>query len=211
MASITTIRRQLIRRGIRLEAAVTAWNLVEGVVAVASGLVARSVALLGFGVDSFIELVSAIVVLWRLVKESRGQSAAEAQRLEERTRRIAGALLLALAAYLTIESGRRLFGHGAEAEKSLLGIALTGLSLIAMPLLGWAKLRTAAALDSGALRADAFETIACAWLSLTTLVGLLLNATLGWAWADPAAALLIVPLLMREGWEGWRGEACHEE
>jgi divalent metal cation (Fe/Co/Zn/Cd) transporter len=211
VASVYKTRRQLVRRGILLEAAVIAWNLVEGIVAVTAGLVASSVALLGFGIDSFIELASAVVVLRRLVKEARGQSAAEAEILETRARRIAGALLLALAVYITIESGRRLLDYGSEAEKSYIGMALTALSLIAMPLLGLAKLRTAAMLGSRALRADAFETIACAWLSLATLVGLSLNATLGWTWADPIAALLIVPLLAREGREGWRGETCDEQ
>jgi divalent metal cation (Fe/Co/Zn/Cd) transporter len=88
-------------------------------------------------------------------------------------------------------------------------LILTGVSLVVMPILGWAKLKTARALGSGALRADAYETITCAWLSLTTLVGLILNATLGWWWADPLAALVLVPLLVREGLEGWRGDHCH--
>jgi divalent metal cation (Fe/Co/Zn/Cd) transporter len=211
VAGDSITRQRLLRRGILLEAAVIAWNVLEGIVAVVAGLLANSVALLGFGIDSFIEVASAAIVLRRLVKEVRGRSAIEAERFEARARQIAGALLLALAAYIMIESSRRLLGYGAQAEESFLGIVLTALSLVAMPLFGWAKLRTAAALHSGALRADAFETIACAWLSLTTLVGLVLNATLGWTWADPLAALLIVPLLLREGWEGWRGETCAEQ
>jgi divalent metal cation (Fe/Co/Zn/Cd) transporter len=204
----TGTRQQLLRRGIVLEVAVIAWNVLEGIIAVAAGLLAHSVALLGFGIDSLIEISSAIVVLRRLMKEQRGQPVAETERLERRARRLAGGLLLALAAYLTVDAGRRLLGYGHEAEQTYVGIVLTSLSLVAMPLFGWAKLRTAAALQSGALRADAFETIACAWLSLATLVGLLLNALFGWGWTDPIAALLIVPLLMREGWEGWRGETC---
>jgi divalent metal cation (Fe/Co/Zn/Cd) transporter len=204
------MREFLIRRAVRLETAVIAWNLVEGAVAVAAGVAAESVALLGFGIDSFIELASAVVVLHWLWKEARGTSTAAAELLERRAKRIAGVLLLALAAYITFESARRLLGYGAQAEESLVGIALTSLSLVVMPLLGWAKLRTAAALRSGALRADAFETIACAWLSLATLVGISLNAILGWAWADPAAALLLVPLLIREGGEGLRGESADE-
>jgi divalent metal cation (Fe/Co/Zn/Cd) transporter len=204
------MREFLIRRAVRLETAVIAWNLVEGVVAVAAGVAAESVALLGFGIDSFIELASAVVVLHWLWEEARGTSTAAAELLERRAKRVAGVLLLALAAYITFESVRRLLGYGAQAEESLVGIALTSLSLVVMPLLGWAKLRTAAALRSGALRADAFETIACAWLSLATLVGISLNAIFGWAWADPAAALLLVPLLIREGGEGLRGESADE-
>ena len=115
-------------------------------------------------------------------------------------------VLPVLAGYIVIDAGRRLLGFGAEAQKSWVGIALTAVSLIVMPLLGWAKLRTAAGLRSRALRADAYETIACAWLSLTTLAGLALNALFGWWWADPLAALILVPLIVREGLEGLRGE-----
>jgi divalent metal cation (Fe/Co/Zn/Cd) transporter len=105
-----------------------------------------------------------------------------------------------------IDAGRRLAGFGAQAHESLVGIVLTAASSVVMPLLGMAKLRVARQLASGAVRADAYETIACSWLSLTTLAGLLLNAALGWWWADPLAALAIVPLVVREGLEGWRGE-----
>jgi divalent metal cation (Fe/Co/Zn/Cd) transporter len=129
--------------------------------------------------------------------------------MEHRAGRIAGTLLLALAAYIVVDAGRRLLGFGTEARESLVGIVLTAVSLIVMPFLGWVKLRTAGALQSGALRADAYETIACSWLSLTTLLGLLLNAGLGWWWADPLAALIIVPLVVKEGLEGLRGE-CHD-
>ena len=115
-------------------------------------------------------------------------------------------MLLALAAYILIDAGRRLAGWGREAEESFVGIALTFISLIVMPLLGWSKLRTARALGSKALRVDASETIACAWLSLTTLGGLVLNAAFGWAWADPLAACVLVPLIVREGLEGLRAE-----
>jgi divalent metal cation (Fe/Co/Zn/Cd) transporter len=139
--------------------------------------------------------------------ESLGHADEErAELLERRAGRIAGALLLALAAYIAVDAGRRLLGFGAEARESIVGIALTAVSLAVMPMLGWAKLRTAADLKSGALRADAYETIACAWRSLATLTGLILNLALGWWWADPLAALAIVPLVVREGMEGLRGE-----
>ena len=209
----TVARTHLLRRGIALAAATVGWNVAEGVVAVSAGILASSIALIGFGVDSFVETASGAVVGWRLWAELSGRADEErAEALERRTGRIAGGLLLGLAAYILVDAGRRLFGYGAEAQESRLGIVLTALSLVVMPLLGRAKLRTAGALKSGALRADAYETLACAWLSLTTLVGLVLNAALGLWWADPLAALAIVPLLVREGIEGWRGlDHCHAE
>ena len=185
------------------------WNVVEGVVAVWAGLLADSVALLSFGIDSFIETTSAAIVLWRLRTELGGRSPERNEARERLAARAAGGLLFALAVFIAFEAGRRLLGYGAEAEPSFVGIALTAVSLVVMPLLGWAKLRTAGGLGSAALRADAYETITCAWLSFGTLVGLVLNATLGWAWADPLAALLILPLIVREGWEAWSGEECH--
>lgn len=184
------------------------WNVIEGVVAVAAGTVSGSVALIGFGIDSFVETASAVVVGWRLDAELRDRSAEANERFERFASRAAGALLLLLAAYIAIDAGRRLLGFGTEARESLVGIILTSISLVVMPFLGWAKLRTATALGSRALRADAYETIACAWLSLTTLVGLVLNASFGWSWADPVAALILVPLIVREGLEGLRGDEC---
>jgi len=203
-------RERLLRRGVLLELGTVAWNVIEGIIAVSAGMLASSVALIGFGIDSFVETASGAVVGWRLRAELRGAADHErAELLERRAGRIAGALLLGLAAYIVIDAGRRLLGYGEAAEESRVGIVLTAISLAVMPLLGWAKLRTATSLRSGALRADAYETIACSWLSLTTLVGLILNAAMGWWWADPLAALLIVPLVVREGLEGLRGE-CHD-
>lgn len=203
-------RAQLLRRGVWLATATVAWNAIEGVIAVSAGALAASVALIGFGVDSFVETASGAVVGWRLRAELTEHADHErAEAMERRVGKIAGALLLGLAAYIIVDAGRRLFGFGAEAQGSKVGIVLTAISLVVMPLLGWAKLRTASSLRSGALRADAYETITCSWLSLTTLGGLLLNAAFGWWWADPLAALAIVPLAVREGLEGWRGE-CHD-
>jgi len=152
----------------------------------------------------FVETASGMLVGWRLWGEMRRRSLDRVEEVERWSSRIAGALLLLLALYIVVDAGRRLLGFGREAEESLIGIVLTGISLVVMPFLGWAKLRTAQALASRSLRVDAFQTIACAWLSLTTLVGLVLNAWLGWQWADPAAALLLVPLIAREGLEGLR-------
>jgi divalent metal cation (Fe/Co/Zn/Cd) transporter len=203
-------RASVLRRGVWLEVATVGWNVIEGVIAVVAGLLASSIALIGFGIDSFVETASGAVVGWRLWAEVSGRYDEErAEAVEHRAGKIAGALLLALSGYIVIDAGRRLLGYGAEAQESRLGIALTAISLVIMPFLGWIKLRTARALGSGALRADAYETITCSWLSLTTLLGLILNAAFGWWWADPLAALTIVPLAVREGLEGWRGES-HE-
>jgi divalent metal cation (Fe/Co/Zn/Cd) transporter len=202
----TGSRRILLKRAFALEVITVAWNIVEGLIATIAGALAGSVALVGFGVDSFIETASGVVVGWRFHLELRERSPERTEEIERKASRIAGGLLLALAAYILIEAGRRLAGLGREAEESFIGIALTFISLIVMPLLGWSKLRTARALGSKALRADAYETIACAWLSLTTLGGLVLNAAFGWAWADPLAACVLVPLIVREGLEGLRGE-----
>jgi divalent metal cation (Fe/Co/Zn/Cd) transporter len=201
-------RLSLLKRAFRLEVFTVAWNVVEGLVAIAAGAVAGSVALVGFGVDSFIETASGAVVGWRFHREIHAKSDEPVEALEQRSSKIAGSLLLALAAYILVDAGRRLLGFGPEAKESPVGIVLTVLSLIIMPLLAWGKLRTAAALGSKALRADAYETIACSWLSLTTLLGLVLNAAFGWSWADPVAACILVPLIVREGLEGLRGETC---
>lgn len=198
-------RERLLRRGVLLEVATVVWNVLEGMIAVAAGTLASSVALISFGVDSFIETTSGAVVGWRLRDELRGRSPERAEAIERRAARVAGGLLLALAAYIVVDAGRRLLGFGAEARESILGLVLTTISAVAMPFLGWAKLRTARALRSAALRADAYETIFCTWLSVTTLAGLALNAALGWWWADPLAALVLVPLIVREGLEGWQG------
>lgn len=187
------------------------WNILEGIIAIVAGALAGSVALVGFGVDSFIETASGIVVGRRFLLELYGEGTKSAAQLESRAAKIAGFLLLCLSAYLVIDAGRRLAGFGKESEVSLVGIVLTSISLIVMPLLGWSKLKTARSLSSRALRADAYETVTCAWLSLTTLAGLVLNAIFGWSWADPVAACVLVPLIVREGLESWRGESCHDD
>lgn len=193
-------RRVLLRRGVRLEAVTIGYNALEGVIAIAAGLAAGSVALTGFGMDSVIEVSSGMLVWWRLRAELGSPGLAAA--VETRAARGAGLLLLALGGYLAVESGRRLL-TGDRSDESLVGIVLMVLSLVVMPLLARAKLRTAAALDSRALRADAHETLVCAWLSFTTLLGLGLNAALGWWWADPLAAFAMLPLVVREGLEAW--------
>ncbi len=145
-----TTRTHLLRRAIALEVATVGWNVVEGVIAVSAGLFASSIALIGFGIDSFVETASGAVVGWRLWAEATGRADEErAETLERRTGRIAGALLFGLAAYIIVDASRRLIGYGGEAQESRLGIVLTAISLVVMPLLGRAKLRTAVALRAG--------------------------------------------------------------
>ncbi|MEJ2246819.1 MAG: cation transporter [Acidobacteriota bacterium] len=199
-------RAKLVRRGVFLSTFTVTWNIVEGVIAVVSGVAAGSIALLGFGIDSFIESTSGFVVGWRFSYEMTGRAQEETEKAELWAARITGSLLLLLALYLVVDSCRRLFGLGREPDPSRIGIALTIISLIIMPILAKAKLKLAGQLGSKALRADAYETVACAWLSVTTLAGLILNAALGWWWADPVAALVLVPLIVREGLEGLRGD-----
>jgi divalent metal cation (Fe/Co/Zn/Cd) transporter len=196
-------RATMLRRGAGLEVFTIGYNALEGLVAIVAGLLAGSVALTGFGIDSAIEVTSGLLLWWRLRAELG--SAPLGPAVEQRAARGAGLLLLALAVYILADSARHLI-QGDRPETSVVGIALTALSLVVMPLLARAKLRVAAALDSRSLRADAHETVVCAWLSLTTLLGLGLNALLGWWWADPVAALLMLPLIVREGLEAWSGE-----
>ncbi len=202
-------RRAQLRAGVRLEAISVVWNIAEGIIAVAAGMLAGSTALLAFGIDSFVETASGAIVGWRLLDETSKRSEDRAEQIEKLTSRIAGILLLALAIYIAVESSVRLLGMSAKPKESLMGIAVTAVSLVVMPILGRAKLRCATAIGSPALRADAYETIACAWLSGTALVGLGANALFGWWWADPLAAFALVPLIVREGWEGLSGGNEH--
>jgi divalent metal cation (Fe/Co/Zn/Cd) transporter len=200
-------RPELLRRGRRLEWFTVGWNLLEGTVALAAALPAGSVALLGFGVDSFVESASGCVLLWRLTAERGATSAERVERLEHRAQKLVALSLFALAAYITVDATRRLL-TGDHPEPSVLGIAVTTASLGTMWWLARAKARTALALGSRAMRADAFQTTACFWLSLSVLAGVGLNAVVGWWWADPVAALAMCYFLVAEGREAWRGEDC---
>lgn len=191
----------LARKGRRLAYFTIAWNCLEGLVAVAAGAFAGSISLVGFGVDSFIEVASGAAVLWRV---SGGAGGAHRERS---ALRFIGTCFVALAAYLTYESVRDLL-RGTAPERSIAGVAIACASLVAMPLLSRAKKRVGAQLGSRAMQADARQTDFCVWLSAILLAGLLLNALLGWWWADPAAALLMVPLIVREGVQSLRGETC---
>jgi len=201
-------REAALRRGITLEGVTVGYNILEGLVAIAAGITAGSVALTGFGIDSVIEVTSGALLWWRLRAELG--LAPLGPTVERRAARGAGFLLLALGVYIVTDSVRVLV-TGSHPESSLIGIVLTAISLIVMPLLARGKLRVAASLGSRALRADAHETIVCAWLSATTLLGLGLNAVLGWWWADPVAALAMLPLIVREGIEAWTGDATDQD
>ncbi|TAL12867.1 MAG: hypothetical protein EPO00_01390 [Chloroflexota bacterium] len=201
-----TARAGLLTRGLRLEYLTVGWNIAEGLIAVGAGIAAGSIALIGFGVDSFVETISGGVLIWRLSAEARGNLDEEAvERTEERAERLVGVAFLLLAAYVAFEAVRSLINLE-EPHASPVGIALTALSIAVMLWLARAKRRTGEALDSRALVADAQQTYACWYLSIVTLAGLALNALLGWWWADPVAALGIAVLLVREGLEVLRGE-----
>lgn len=193
-----------------LVGATMAYNILEAVIALWSGAVADSVALLGFGFDSAIETAAAAVLLWRLWVEARGADAETIERTEHRVHRFVGGTFLALAVYVTAQSGWTLWTADAP-DESLVGIVLAAASLVIMPLVSWGKLRAARELGSAALRAEAKETLACSYLSFALLLGLVANAAAGWWWADPAAALLMVPWLVKEGREGLSGEECCDD
>jgi divalent metal cation (Fe/Co/Zn/Cd) transporter len=199
-------RGRLLARALRLEYLTVGWNIVEGVIAVAAALAAGSVALLGFGIDSFVESASGLVLIWRLRAE-QGSGARDLAALDRRAHRLVGISLFALAAYITVDASMALATRDAPAV-SPVGIAITSLSIGVMLWLARAKRRLAAALGSRALQADAFQTTACWWLSIAALVGLGLNALAGWWWVDPVAALVMAALIVREGREAWRGEDC---
>ncbi len=200
------IRDHLLRRGIRLEYLTVGWNVVEGLVAIGAALTAGSVALLGFGVDSFVESVSGVMVMWRLRAERRGELDEEAvERVEHRAERLVAISLLALGAYILVDAGWSLVSAN-RPSASPIGIAVTTLSLGVMGFLARAKRTTGEALGSRALIIDAFQTTTCLWLSATTLIGLMANALLGWWWADPVAAIVIALLVLREAIEAWRDE-----
>ena len=199
-------RPALIRRGKLLEYATVGYNTLEGVIAVGAGIVAGSVALVGFGFDSAIEVISGLTLLWRLYADV---NEAERERVEQRALRIVGWSFLLLAAYVLFDAGKSLLRREAP-DESIVGIVLAAVSLVVMPLLVRAKRGVARSIGSKALEADATQTALCTWLSAILLAGLLLNATLGWWWADPVAALVMVPIIVREGLEGIRGERCED-
>ena len=197
---VPLMREQLLRRALRLEALTVSWNVIEAVVAIGAGWLAGSVALVGFGLDSTIETIAAAALYHRLRAEMKGADEEETEAHEKRALRIVGVTFLVLALYILYEAGSMLWFREPP-RPSRIGIALAALSLVVMPFLAWAKYRAGEALKSRALIADAKETIACSYLSLTLLVGLGANALWGWWWADPVAALAMLPWVVREGFE----------
>jgi divalent metal cation (Fe/Co/Zn/Cd) transporter len=207
---MTPDRADLVRRGLALSYATLFYNSLEGVLAIFAGWMAGSVALVGFGADSLIELTAGTAAIWRLYSD---RDLASRERSERTALRMIGASFLALAAYVAADAIASLVNRN-EPEESVLGIVVASASLIVMPLLARAKRQVALGLSSGALAADAKQTVFCTYLSAILLAGLLLNALLGWWWADPVAALAMVPIITHEGVEGVRGrsacgDACH--
>ena len=200
-ATTVAARRVVLRRRIRLLVAATiTYNLVEAAVALVAGTVASSVALIGFGLDSVIEVASAATVAWQF-------SGSDPARRERTALRVIAWSFFALAAYVSVEAVRVLLGAG-EAERSTVGIALVALSVVVMPFLSLAQRRAGRELGSASAVADSKQTLLCTYLSAAVLVGLALNAALGWWWADPVAALAVAVLAVREGRNAWRGDLC---
>ncbi|WP_067439924.1 cation diffusion facilitator family transporter [Nocardioides jensenii] len=193
-------RQQLGRRAQLLAAASVSYNVVEAVIAITAGLVAGSIALVGFGLDSIVEVSSGLIILWQFrhpMPESR----------ERRALKLMAVSFFALAGYVSFESVRALVG-GHEPAPSPVGIVLAAASLLIMPFLSWAQRRTGRSLGSNAVVADSTQTLLCTYLSAVLLSGLVLNAALGWSWADPIAGLVIAAVAVREGLEAWRGGGC---
>ena len=203
----TLSRPQLVQRGRRLEYSTIGYNSAEGLVSIVAGIIAGSVSLIGFGLDSMIEVASGAALLWRFhhdVDPSRREH------VERITLRMVGGCFLALAAYVLFESGSTLIGHKIP-ERSIPGIIIAAVSVIVMPILARAKRRVAAGIQSAAMLADSRQTDFCTYLSAILLGGLLLNAAFGWWWADPVAALVMVPIIANEGVDGIKGKACCDE
>jgi divalent metal cation (Fe/Co/Zn/Cd) transporter len=200
-AVLETSRRDTLRRRIRwIVAGTIAYNVVEAIIALAAGSVASSAALIGFGLDSIVEVLSAAAVAWQF-------AAPDPERREKTALRVIAVSFFGLAAYVSVDAVLSLVGMR-EADHSPVGIVLAAVSLIIMPGLSWLERRTGRELGSASAIADSKQTLICSYLSAALLVGLLLNALLGWAWADSVAALVIAIFAVREGLEAWKGESC---
>ncbi|WP_299040369.1 cation diffusion facilitator family transporter [uncultured Pseudokineococcus sp.] len=193
-------RAQLTRRVRWIVAATITYNVIEAVVAITAGRIASSAALVGFGLDSVVEVLSAAAVAWQF-------SAPDPARRERLTMRVIAASFVGLAVFVSIDAVRTLLG-AVEPEHSSVGIALAAVSLAVMPFLSWFERRTGRELGSASAVADSKQTLLCTYLSAVLLVGLLLNSALGWTWADPLAALVIAAVALKEGRDAWRGEGC---
>jgi divalent metal cation (Fe/Co/Zn/Cd) transporter len=206
-ATASTAADRLWRWAWLLTALTIGWNSLEALIAVGTGVQADSIALVSFGLDSVIEVSSALVIVWRLTRRSTDSAAN--QRTERRAVRLIAGSFFAIAAYVAVDAVLKLLGMGAEPEQSAVGLALVTLSLVVMPTLAWAKRRVAAGLESAALRADGAQTQLCTYLSAVVLVGLAANALAGWWWMDPLAGLVVAGLAIKEGRAAWSsGELC---
>jgi divalent metal cation (Fe/Co/Zn/Cd) transporter len=198
-AALSDERRATLHRRVRLIVGFTiTYNVIEGIVALSAGAAASSAALIGFGLDSFIEVLSALAVAWQFTRK-------EPERWEKPTVRAIGIAFFALAAYVTVDAILALVGVE-PVEHSPLGIAIAVASLVVMPALAWFQFRTGRELGSKSVQADAKQLLLCVYLSGTVLIGLLLNSLFGWWWADSIAALVVAFLAVREGIEAWRGD-----
>ncbi len=204
MVEVALNRQALAQRGKRLEYFTIAWNSLEGLVAVIAGAIAGSISLVGFGIDSFIEVASGTTLLWRMTVDADVKSREGNERL---SLRVVGLCFIVLAAYVAYESVSVLISKKAS-ERSIPGIILACVSLVVMPILSRAKKQVGRDLGSAAMNADAKQTDFCVYLSAILLGGLFLNAALGWWWADPTAALIMVPIIAKEGFDGVKGKAC---
>ncbi len=208
--SLAIERRSALAKALRLEIITIIWMVIEAATALAAGVVAGSLLLVAFGIDSAIELASAVVVFWRFrfrLTEKFESIQGSAPDIERKTARIAGSLLFLLSAYILVQA---IFGLVTQhaAETSAFGIVVAIIAAFGMPLLAKAKLHVANQIDSRSLRADAIETLTCGYLAWVLLVGLALNAIVHWWWIDSVASLLIIPLLIREGWEAFSAQSC---
>jgi divalent metal cation (Fe/Co/Zn/Cd) transporter len=198
-------REALIRRARNLARLGLAWHTVEAAVAIAAGVAASSIALVGFGADSLVESIAGVVLLWRL-----GERRAQSEEAERRAQRLIGLTFWLIAVYVSIEAIRSLLG-GDQPSVSYVGIGLAAVTLATMPPLAAAKANVAHHLGSAATRSEGRQNLLCAYLSAALLVGLGANAAFGWWWADPATALLIAGVAIKEGREAWRGEGCADD
>jgi divalent metal cation (Fe/Co/Zn/Cd) transporter len=204
MVELALNRQAVAERGKRLEYFTIAWNSLEGLVALIAGALAGSISLVGFGIDSFIEVISGATLLWRMTVDAEVQTR---ERNESLSLRIVGICFMVLSAYIAYESVSDLMTRKAS-EHSIPGIILACVSLVAMPILSRAKKQVGKELGSAAMNADAKQTDFCVYLSAILLAGLLFNAALGWWWADPTAALIMVPIVAKEGVDAVKGKAC---
>lgn len=195
------LRKGVLQRRIRVIVAITiAYNVIEAIIALAAGTVASSAALIGFGLDSIVEVLSAAAIAWQF-------SAPDPEKREKTALRVIAFSFFGLAAYVVVDAGLSLLGLR-EAQHSLVGIALAAVSLAVMPFLSWFERRTGRELGSASAIADSKQTLICSYLSAALLAGLLLNTLLGWAWADSIAALVIAGFAIKEGLEAWKGDTC---